>query len=82
MLEELKYVLFHMESAGCKIVGAHAMEERNWDAERSRYTPMNDTDMPPHITTRRWRGAESVVWFANHYRKTSSRKLPTFEVEE
>jgi hypothetical protein len=56
MLEELKYVFFHMQSAGCKTVGAHAMEERNWDAERGRYTPINDTDTPPYITTHRWRG--------------------------
>jgi hypothetical protein len=82
MLEELKYVYFHLRSAGCKIVAAHAMKERNWDAERGRYTPRNDTDTPPYITTDRWRGVHRVVALANRYRETSSRKLPTFEVEK
>ena len=82
MLQELKYVYFHMQCAGPKILGVHAMQERNWDAERGRYTPKRDIDTPPYRTTDRWRGVQRVIVVAHYYRRMSSREMPTFEVLE
>jgi hypothetical protein len=70
MLEEYRYVYSHMEGSGFKVRGAHAMQERNWDAEHGRYVFRRDPETPAYRTTERWSWVHRVVDGA-YYRSIS-----------
>jgi hypothetical protein len=68
MLEEYRYVYSHMEGSGFEVWGAHAMQERNWDAEHGRYVFRRDPETPAYRTTERWSWVRRVVSGA-YYRR-------------
>jgi hypothetical protein len=80
MLEEYDYVYVHMESSGRKVWGAHAMRERNWDAEHGRYVFRRDPETPAYRTTDRWFSVQRVVATADYYLEIGSQEMPTFDV--
>jgi hypothetical protein len=80
MLVVNTHVLYYlMRVASCKIRGANAMVERNWDAWSG---AQRDPDMDRYRLADRWRAVSQVLTWAEHYHEIGIEERPSFDVED
>jgi hypothetical protein len=76
------HVLYYLvRVASCKIRGAHAIVEHNWDSWSDSDT-QRDPDKDRYRMANRWRAVSQVLTWAEYFREIGIEEKPSFDVED